>query len=121
MPKLRLLVLLIFVFCLSTLPLAAETFTDDSGRKLSFEAPPQRVVSLVPSATEIICAIGGDKALVGITYHDTRIREVADRAVVGGYFTPQFDLVKAQKPDLVIMSPEQQKNQDAVGDYKIFV
>ena len=121
MAKLRFSIFFLIIFCLSALPLTAETFTDDSGRQLSFDTTPQRVVSLVPSATEIICSIGGDSSLVGITYHDTRIREVADRAIVGGYFTPQFDLVKAQKPDLVIMSPEQQKNPNAAGDYKIFV
>ena len=78
--------------------------TDDAGRKLRFERAPQRVVCLVPSATEIVFAIGGGERLAGITHHGSGL-EGADRTpVVGGFFSPSFQRIMALEPDLVILS-----------------
>jgi adenosylcobinamide amidohydrolase/ABC-type Fe3+-hydroxamate transport system substrate-binding protein len=81
------------------------TIEDDAGQNLIFTAPPQRVVSLVPSATEIIEAIGAAANVAGLTYHDTNLPGLAGKPVVGGAFTPHFDRVAAQKPDLLIVAP----------------
>ncbi|MBK9370350.1 MAG: hypothetical protein IPN01_29345 [Deltaproteobacteria bacterium] len=43
------------------------TVTDDRGLELSFAAPPRRVVSLVPSTTETLFALGAGEAVVGVT------------------------------------------------------
>jgi len=86
---------------------AAMEIVDDSGERLALSGPPARVVSLVPSATEIIFAIGGEDHLVGITYHSSGISGAADKSIVGGFFSPSAERVAALDPDLVILSPFQ--------------
>ena len=78
--------------------------TDDAGKVIHLDACPTHVVSLVPSATEIIFAIGAGDALGGITYHSASIRGAAGKTLVGGFFSPSAERVMALKPDLVIVS-----------------
>ena len=77
---------------------------DDTGRMIHFEQSPQHVVSLVPSATEIIFAIGAGDALSGITYHSASLQGAAEKTLVGGFLSPSAERVMALKPDLVIVS-----------------
>ncbi len=77
---------------------------DDSGQQLTLQAPPARVVSLVPSATEIVFAIGAGEHLAGMTYHSTRISGASGKSMVGGFFSPSAERVLALDPDLVILS-----------------
>lgn len=78
--------------------------TDDAGKVIHLDNCPRRVVSLVPSATEIIFAIGAGDALSGIAYHSASIRGAAGKTLVGGFFSPSTERVMALKPDLVIVS-----------------
>ncbi len=80
---------------------------DDGGRQVTLPSPPARVVSLVPSATEIVFAIGAGERLVGMTYHSTRISGASGKSMVGGFFAPSAERVLALDPDLVILSPFQ--------------
>ncbi|WP_319524938.1 helical backbone metal receptor [uncultured Desulfosarcina sp.] len=77
--------------------------TDDAGNDLHFSEPPKRVVSLVPSATETIFAIGAADRLAGITHHSTGLRGAAGKAVVGGFFSPSVERIAALDPDLLIV------------------
>jgi len=76
---------------------------EDAGNDLRFSGPPKRVVSLMPSATEIIFAIGAADHLAGITHHSTALRGAAGKAIVGGFFSPSVERIKALDPDLVIV------------------
>lgn len=78
--------------------------TDDVGNPIRLDEPPRQVVSLMPSATEIIFAVGAGDALAGITYHSTAIAGAADKTIVGGFFSPSADHVMSLKPDLIIVS-----------------
>ena len=77
---------------------------DDAGRTLHFDRCPRRVVSVVPSATEIIFAIGAGDALCGITYHSASLQGAADKPLVGGFVSPSVERINTLKPDLVIVS-----------------
>jgi len=81
-----------------------EEFVDASGTTVLIKAPPSRVVSLVPTITEIIFSIGAGDAVEAITYHSTYPSETADKPVVGGFFSPSLDAVKAIQPDLIFLS-----------------
>ncbi|MFC6988099.1 cobalamin-binding protein [Haloplanus sp. GCM10025708] len=61
-----------------------------------------RVVSLAPSATETLSAMGVGDRLVGVTTHCPDV--ASDPAVVGGWLTPDYDRVAALDPDLVCTS-----------------
>ncbi len=79
--------------------------TDDTGNHIHLDRLPQRVVSLVPSATEIIFAIGAEDSLVGITHHSTGLNGSAGKTIVGGFYRPSAKRILVLNPDLVIASP----------------
>jgi adenosylcobinamide amidohydrolase/ABC-type Fe3+-hydroxamate transport system substrate-binding protein len=83
---------------------AAEV-TDDARHRHIFTAPPSRVVSLLPSVTEVICLMGASDALKGVTYHDTHFAGTAGKTIVGGAFTPQYKIINSLSPDLLIVAP----------------
>jgi iron complex transport system substrate-binding protein len=65
-----------------------------------------RIVSLAPSITEILFHIGAGDLVVGVTSHCDYPAEVTTRAKVGGYNTPNLELILAAKPDLVLVPQE---------------
>jgi ABC-type Fe3+-hydroxamate transport system substrate-binding protein len=79
---------------------------DDLGRSLAFARPPVRVVSLVPSDTHSVIALGARDRLVGrTTYCD--VPEAEGVATVGGTKDVDVDAVFALEPDLVIANQEE--------------
>jgi ABC-type Fe3+-hydroxamate transport system substrate-binding protein len=79
---------------------------DDLGRELTFAQPPRRLVSLVPSDTHSLCALGVLDRLVGRTrYCD--VPEVAAVPIVGGTKDLDLEAVAALAPELVIANQEE--------------
>ncbi len=78
---------------------------DSQGNRLVFEHPPQRVVSLVPTATEILFEIGARDAVSGVTYHDATLEGAAEKTMVGGFFMPSVKKIIESQPDLIILAP----------------
>jgi iron complex transport system substrate-binding protein len=76
--------------------------TDDAGRELTLAAEPMRIVSLAPSNTEIVCALGACDRLVGVTDFDDYPAEVADVPDVVIAASVDVELVVAAEPDLVL-------------------
>ncbi|MBW2709718.1 MAG: adenosylcobinamide amidohydrolase [Deltaproteobacteria bacterium] len=91
---------------LFTVPATALSFqfVDDAGKTIVILKPPTRVVSLVPSITEILYKIGAGDAVKAVTYHDIYPAENAAKQIVGGYFSPSLDVIEAAKPDLIFHS-----------------
>ena len=86
---------------------------DDRGRVLVFERPPVRVVSLVPSDTLSVHAVGGWSALVGRTdYCELPADLVGKVPSVGGTKNPRVDDVCDLLPDLVIANQEENTRGD---------
>jgi len=69
---------------------------------ISAQAPPQRIISLIPAVTEMLFAIGAGNQVVGVSSFDTFPAEVEKRAKVGGLFDPNFERILSLRPDLVI-------------------
>jgi ABC-type Fe3+-hydroxamate transport system substrate-binding protein len=80
--------------------------TDDLGRTLVFVHPPQRVVSLVPSDTHSLIALGAAERIVGRTKY-CESPEVAHVPVVGGTKDVDVDAVIALGPHLVVANQEE--------------
>jgi ABC-type Fe3+-hydroxamate transport system substrate-binding protein len=82
--------------------------TDHMGRRVAVPFPPQRIVSLVPSQTELLFDLGLGRRVVGLTKFCIHPAEARSQAtVIGG--TKNFDLAKiaALKPDLIIGNKEE--------------
>ena len=80
----------------------ALTTTDQTGRRLVLPAPPARIISLVPSVTEILFAIGAQDRLVGVTDFCDYPAEARRKPSVGGMLAPSLETMVALKPDLVV-------------------
>jgi iron complex transport system substrate-binding protein len=78
------------------------TLTDDAGREVDIPAEPERIVSLAPSNTEIVCALDACDRLVGVTDFDDYPAEVADvpDVVIGAVV--DVELVVEADPDLIL-------------------
>jgi iron complex transport system substrate-binding protein len=76
--------------------------TDQTGRQLVLPAPPARIVSLVPSVTEILFTIGAQDRLVGVTDFCDYPAEARRKPSVGGMLAPSLEGMVTLKPDLVV-------------------
>lgn len=83
-------------------PAAGLTVTDMTGRTLRLPGPPARIVSLVPSATELLFALGAEDRLVGVTDYCDFPPAARAKPSVGGMVAPSLEAVVALRPDLVI-------------------
>ena len=85
---------------------AAFTTRDMLGRDVTLAAPPQRIVSLVPSVTEILYALNAESLLVGVTDFCDFPPEARRQPKVGGMVAPSLEAIVALRPDLVIATNE---------------
>jgi len=75
---------------------------DQMGRVVKLEKFPERIISLAPSNTEILFALGlGDK-LVGVTDFCDYPPEAQEKPKIGGFSTPNIEEVVALSPDLIL-------------------
>jgi iron complex transport system substrate-binding protein len=79
----------------------AISVVDDAGREVSLARPARRIVSLVPSATEALFALGAGPYVIGRTRYDTA-PEVRHLPSVGGGLDPSLETLVALRPELVI-------------------
>jgi iron complex transport system substrate-binding protein len=86
------------------IPLKPTEIIDQLGRAvtLSAEGGPQRIVSLAPSNTEIVYALGLADRLVAVTDYDDYPPEVKQKPTIGGFSTPNIEVVVAMNPDLIL-------------------
>jgi iron complex transport system substrate-binding protein len=77
------------------------TFVDDLGRKLFLAKAPTRVVSLAPSITEILYAIGLDEEIVGVTEFCDYPPAAQQKPKIG-YAQPNIEAIVTLQPDLVL-------------------
>src|SRR5437667_324780 len=77
--------------------------TDDAGRRVALAAPARRVVSLLPSFTELLFAVGAGDRLVGRTTWCDYPPEAVRVPSVGDGMPPNVEAVAARHPDLVVL------------------
>lgn len=83
---------------------AAITVVDDQGAKVTLAAPPQRIVSLLPSLTESVCVLGACGRLVATDRWSNWPESVRRLPKLGGLDDANLELFLAQRPDLVLLS-----------------
>ena len=80
---------------------------------MEVQGPPQRIVSVAPSVTEILFALGLGDRVVGVSAYCQFPPEALKKEKIGGYINPSLEKIVALKPDLVMGIAE--------GDLKSFV
>ena len=90
--------------CLCAAWAQAVTVQDDRQQTVEIAKPPQRIVSLLPSLTETVCALGQCHKLVGLDRYSNWPESVRPLPRMGGGLDPSIEAVLAQRPDLVLMA-----------------
>lgn len=85
-----------------------KSFTDQLGRTIEVNYPPKRIVSIVPSQTELLFDLGLDEEVVGITKFCIHpITKFASKAKIGGTKKLLIEKIRDLKPDLIIGNKEE--------------
>lgn len=86
------------------------TLVDSMGNVVTFTEPPERIVSLSPSNTEIVFAVGAGDNVVGVTdfcnypYDFAAWVDASNMTSIGNYWNPSVEPIVALEPDLVLAS-----------------
>lgn len=83
-------------------PVFPLTVTDQWGKVITLEAEPQKIISLAPSNTEIVFALGLGDRLVGVTDYCDYPAAAKDKPKIGGFNTVDIERVVAIQPDLIL-------------------
>ena len=78
------------------------TITDDLGREVTIERTPSKIVSLAPSNTEILYALGLEDKLVGVTEYCNYPEDALSKEKVGGYGDVDIEKIVVINPDLIL-------------------
>jgi iron complex transport system substrate-binding protein len=123
-PRHIILPAILIILAIGIVPVPAVTFTDDAGTTITLNVTPLRIVSLSPSNTEILAALGLLDRIVGVTDVCDYPPEVKNKTRIGGYSAISIEKVAAAKPDLVIASdltPEETLNRLREIGLSVFV
>ena len=91
--------------------------TDDRGVTVALAQSPQRIVSLLPSLTESVCALGACARLVGVDRYSNYPSFVRALPQVGGGLDPNVEAIVALRPDVVLLATSSRASQqlEALG------
>lgn len=78
--------------------------TDDRGVTITFAQTPQRIVSMLPSLTESVCALEQCQRLVGVDRYSNYPDSVKRLPMMGGGMDPNIEGIVALKPDVVLVA-----------------
>lgn len=96
------------------------TIQDDQQQTVVLQSPPERIVSLAPSNTEVLFALGLDDRIVGVTDYCDYPQLALEKSTIGGFSTVSIEKVIALEPDLVVSSSgNNQETIDRVKDLGI--
>ncbi len=110
--SLRLYIAALFWLAGCTVSTAQVTIVDDLQRTVTLPAPARAIVSLAPSITESLFAIGAGDRVVGVTEYCNFPPAARVRPRVGGMTTLSIEAIVALHPDLVVMSMEGNQRDD---------
>lgn len=85
-----------------------KTYTDQIGNTITLSATPMRIISLVPSQTELLFDLGLEDKLVGITkfcVHPYHLKST--KKVIGGTKKVHFEKIRLLQPDIIIANKEE--------------
>jgi len=102
---------LLLTACAALMPARALELTDDRGVSVSFAQSPQRIVSLLPSLTESVCAMDQCQRVVGVDRYSNYPASVRSLPVLGGGLDPNIEGIVALRPDVVLLATSSRASQ----------
>ena len=105
------LLFLLLTGCAALMPARALQLLDDRGVSVSFSQSPQRIVSLLPSLTESVCAMDQCQRLVGGDLYSNYPASVRRLPVLGGGLDPNIEGIVALRPDVVLLATSSRASQ----------
>ena len=101
------------------------SFTDQLNREIVINYPPKRIISLVPSQTELLFELGLDQEIIGLTKFCIHpIEKFAERTKIGGTKKLNIQLIKDLDPDLIIGNKEENEQlqiEELMEDYPVWM
>lgn len=90
-----------------------KTVTDQLGKEVSFNYPPKRIISIVPSQTELLFELGLSDEIIGITKFCVHpAAQFKAKTKIGGTKKLNLDLIRSLKPDLIIGNKEENTKEE---------
>ena len=86
-------------------------YTDDLGRTVQIKDIPMRIISLCPSNTEMVYALGLEDRLIGVTTYCNYPEAVKDKPKVSEYSNVDIEKIVSMQPDLILADGVQHKSQ----------
>jgi len=93
---------LVLAACTTPVETPTQYVVDDLGRLVAINGTPQRIISLAPSNTEILFALGLGDEVAAVTMYCDYPPEALDKEKVGDYYGPDIEKIVALQPDLVL-------------------
>lgn len=94
---------------------------DQIGHDVVLNSTPTRIISLVPSQSELLHYLGCEKSMIGITRFCTHPKELRKNVkIVGGTKDLDFESIKLLKPDLIICNKEENNKKDVLKLQKLY-
>lgn len=97
------------------------TFTDQLGNNVTCEFPPKKIISLVPSQTELLFDLGLDPEIIALTkfciHPDSKVHS---KVKIGGTKKLNLEMIRAMQPDLIIGNMEENERSDIEALQKEF-
>ncbi|WP_448633604.1 ABC transporter substrate-binding protein [Pedobacter panaciterrae] len=101
------------------------SFTDQLNREILINYPPKRIVSLVPSQTELLFELGLDQEIIGLTKFCIHpMEKFAERTKIGGTKKLNIQLIRDLNPDLIIGNKEENEQsqiEELMEDYPVWM
>ena len=85
-----------------------KTYTDQLGNQFAFETAPKRIISLVPSQTELLFDLGLEESIIGITkfcVHPYHLKST--KKIIGGTKKVHYEKIRLLQPDIIIANKEE--------------
>jgi len=109
----RLTIILIFLIVLSARGACADMYIDKMGREVDIPSSPKRIVSLAPSITETLFALGLNEEIVGVTMFSDYPEAARSKPRVGSYVNISIEKVVSLDPDLIIGTADGNRKETA--------
>ncbi len=104
MTRLHRLACFCIAICCAAAHAAGLQITDDRGVTVHLDAPPQRIITLLPSLAETVCELGQCQRLVGVDRYTQWPAHIAQLPRLGGGLDPNVEAVLALRPDVVLLA-----------------